>query len=189
MSAVRKDDGWECPHELRTVAMPGLATPADVLAQANARAEQAERDLTTSCDQTIAANARADRAVADNEALVELLKAYVEHHRSADPMDDNPKRHEEVECNSWMCSDCKTTLKAEALLKQPHPGSRFLELARIVEGLPKFTSIDVVQEGMTGFYEIWCVPVGEEQAILFAGYLSRTSADALARLLAWKATE
>lgn len=108
---VRRNDGWECPHELRTVAMPGLATPADVLAQANARAEQAE---------------------ADNAALRNVLEDMYDLARLLD--DDDPYYGERRNATERLA-------KALTVIDQPHPGSRLMELKRTVEGLPKYESV------------------------------------------------
>jgi hypothetical protein len=56
-------------------------------------------------------------------------------------------------------------LDAIAVMQQPHPGSRYLELAQIVEGLPGVNEQDLREQG---YPEL---------------------ADALARLLAWRQKE
>ena len=74
-------------------------------------------------------------------------------------------------------------LEAEALLK-PNPGQRYLDLAQIVEGLPKATDIRVARCANG----LWWVRYRDEAGTdtLFAKTLWKPTADVLAQLLAWR---
>lgn len=71
---------------------------------------------------------------------------------------------------------------------QPHPGSRFLDLAQIVEGLPVVDGDIHVQEGSEGwFFHVVSTKDGAQTHLqTFSGETAKQYADALARLLAWR---
>ena len=97
---VRSDDGWECPHELRTVAMPGLATPADVLAQANARADQAEAHVKAMQETQSAELAELREPVHIVEGLPKYDEIVTKDHVVTVSVYDENNAHYRIECPS-----------------------------------------------------------------------------------------
>ena len=74
---------------------------------------------------------------------------------------------------------------APCLKHQPHPGSRFLDLAQIVEGLPKYGPVKTYA-GFTNNVKVYGLLLDDKEATIEQ---YRELADALARLLAWRGSE
>lgn len=151
------------------------------------------KDLRTMLAAYDAETARADRAEA---AVKERDEIILETHRRAEQGEAGCAAVLEIAKKAvWWFTHCPLTPQerldqakalrdVELAVNQPHPGSRFLDLAQIVEGLP----VCVGKIGVKKYEASYEITLTNEQGIGMAivqGLRERT-ADALARLLAWR---
>lgn len=105
-----------------------------------------------------------DHAEADNVALVAVLTR-IHNWNEHDPL-----------------ADCAMRQFAGEVINQPHPGSRYLELAQIVEGWPKYGPVKTYA-GFTNNVKVYGLLLDDKEATIEQ---YRELADALARLLKYR---
>ena len=123
---------------------------------------------------------RREAAEADNAAVREAgQKAYLEALAWI---------HDQLDGTSSLKDELSKIKPLQEVLWADHPGSRFLELAQIVEGLPKYRGeIVLVQDNIVFWSVNWRGSDGNLE--LVCDHMNKLEADALARLLAWRSKE